>query len=615
MKYLLYHSKGYIKKFPLKKKSMTIGREETNDLMIDDEFISRVHIKVEIEGKGIKIQDLHSSNGIFVKTEKVKEAILKPGESFSIGGAEIFLKEGTLEEFKIAAQLAPVFNGISKDNKRKFRPIKTKAMVDIYNEMLKQILCSGLKRRNFSDFLSNLSGHLSGLKYFGNLFLVSRLDEEINVLFSVKRDSEKAVDLFELISKNRQIFKKTTTQKIPGIGYHFHSFPFKIDTQNVVLIYIYAKDERGEEKKIIPFLISLAEEVHLLSRILKRVKGNEKSSFLEQGDPDFPDSSEDIQIIASSNVIKELIVQSKKMARSDIFVLIQGESGTGKELFARLIHWHSRRHKKPFIALNCASIPENLLESEFFGYEKGAFTGAYERKKGKLEMASGGTLVMDEIGDMPLNLQSKLLRALQENEFYRLGGTDPIKVDLRIISITNRDIIELIQSGNFRKDFYFRLVHRAIKIPPLRERREDISVLINFFTNKFCHQSGKTIKGYSLRAFQMLQNYDWPGNVRQLENEVRSIVSLIEDCEMVTHELISEDIKSTAYQEQDKDVAILSAARDRDPEKEKENLLKLLEKYGWNQSRTARQLNMTYWGLHKKIKRLGITIPEKQNGH
>ncbi|MCP5053725.1 MAG: sigma-54 factor interaction domain-containing protein, partial [bacterium] len=185
-----------------------------------------------------------------------------------------------------------------------------------------------------------------------------------------------------------------------------------------------------------------------------------------------------IDIIAENRQMKELIDQSKKIAASDIFVLIQGESGTGKEVFARLIHQCSPRSRGKYVAINCAAIPENLLESELFGHEKGAFTGAYAQKKGKLELASGGTLVLDEIGDMPLNLQSKLLRALQEREFYRLGGSTPIHVDLRLVSMTHQDIESLIAEGEFREDLFYRLVHRTISIPPLRERREDIPPLI-----------------------------------------------------------------------------------------------------------------------------------------
>ncbi len=605
---MLYQSEGYIKKFPLKKKSITIGREEDNDLVIDDEFISRHHIKLKKEGNGIKIQDLDSSNGTFVKTDRIQRAELRPGDSFSIGGVEIFLKEGSLEEFKISNQLTPVFNGISKDNKQKFRPPKTKMMVEVYNNLLKQIMYSGLRHRNFTDFLSDLSEHLSGMKQLGSFFLLSQPEGEINILLSVKRDTSQNINILEQVLKQKDIFKRELPyHKIPGTGFFAHSMPFCIDTQNILLLYISSVDQTGEKTKIISFLKSLKEEILLFSRLLGKGKREEKKQVTDEEVTDFPDSMESTHIIASSQAVKELVEKSKMMARSDIFVLIQGESGTGKELFARMIHRHSRRRSKPFIALNCASIPENLLESEFFGYEKGAFTGAYTSKKGKLEMASGGTLVLDEIGDMPLNLQSKLLRALQENEFFRLGGIEPIKVDLRIISMTNREIGKLIKSGEFRKDLYFRLVHRVINIPPLRQRKEDISVLINFFTNKFCHESGKTITGYSLKAFKILQDYDWVGNVRELENEVRSIISMIEDGEMVSHELISEEIKSSLH---DQKKTVESSAEE--PRTEKDIIIMLLEKNGWNQSKTARQMKMSYWGFHKKIKRLGITIPAKK---
>jgi len=610
MKYLLYYSDGFIKKFPLDKKSITVGRGDDNDLTIDDEFISRVHLKAETDGDEINIEDLESSNGTFVKTKKIKMANIKIGESFSCGGVEIFLKEGTFEEFKTTVHLAQVFNGIQKDNKQKFRPLKTKVMLDVYNEMLKQIIYTGLSSKDFSDFLSGLSGHLSGLKHFGSLFLISQLNKEINILFFLKRSDGREVNLPEIISKKKEIFmEKVTYYKIPGSIYHIHSFPVKIYSQNMVLLYISKNDQDTEEKKILTFLASLTEEFLLLSKLMKTGKPEKKILFEIEKKPNYSNTPEAVNIIASSDTMKALIEQGKKMARSNIFVLIQGESGTGKELFARLIHQHSSRHNKSFVAINCAAIPESLLESELFGYEKGAFTGAYSSKKGKLEIASGGTLLLDEIGDMPLSLQPKLLRALQENEFYRLGGTKPIKVDLRILSITNKNIGELIKSEKFRKDLYFRLVHRTILLPPLRERPEDISILINYFTNLFCKQCKKTINGYSLKAFQILQNYYWIGNIRQLENEIRSIVNLIENGEMVTHELISEEIKSDTLQMETKPV-LLSEIKNK--EAEKEIILQLLKKNDWNQSRTARELNMTYWGLHKKIKRIGIKIPVKK---
>jgi two-component system response regulator HupR/HoxA len=204
-----------------------------------------------------------------------------------------------------------------------------------------------------------------------------------------------------------------------------------------------------------------------------------------------------------------------------------------------------------------------------------------------------------------------MLRALQEKEFYRVGGASPITVDLRIISITNKDLKQLIAEGKFREDLYYRLVHRTITIPPLRERKEDISALINFFTFKFCSQGKKKINGYSIKAFEALQDYHWKGNVRQLENEIRSIVNLTDDGETVSYDILSEEIRENAGGE------ITGAAREAlpdtkilhfkmDPESEKAYILKLLEKNQWNKSQTARELNMTYRGLHKKMNRLGI---------
>ena len=191
------------------------------------------------------------------------------------------------------------------------------------------------------------------------------------------------------------------------------------------------------------------------------------------------------------------------------------------------------------MALNCAAIPENLLEAELFGSERGAYTGAFSRKHGKLELASGGTLVLDEIGDMPLAVQTKLLRALQEHEFYRLGGNEPIKVDLRIISSTHRDLKQLIAEKLFRNDLYYRLVHHIIHLPPLRERPEDIASLLTHFIHSFCSQISRQIRGLSVQAHQRLMEYSWPGNVRQLKNEIKRIVSLAEEGEMIGIDLLS----------------------------------------------------------------------------
>ncbi len=242
-------------------------------------------------------------------------------------------------------------------------------------------------------------------------------------------------------------------------------------------------------------------------------------------------------IIGNSLPMQNVIQLSKKIAPIDSTVLIEGENGTGKELFAHSIHAASDRFDKPFLSINCAAIPEQLLESEFFGHEKGSFTGANKTKIGIFELANGGTLFLDEIGDMPLLLQSKLLRVLQEGEIRRIGGSDTIKVNVRIITATNRDLIQMVSQGDFREDLYYRINVITLRIPSLRERGEDILELANFFITKYNKKFRRTIKGLEQKAVQALYEHPWPGNVRELEN-VMEYAILTTDTEMLRLENI-----------------------------------------------------------------------------
>jgi two-component system response regulator AtoC len=231
-------------------------------------------------------------------------------------------------------------------------------------------------------------------------------------------------------------------------------------------------------------------------------------------------------IIAKSSRMQQVIEAIKVVAASNATVLITGETGTGKELVARAIHSQSQRHDKPFVAVSCAALPETLLESELFGHEKGAFTGAYAQKKGKFEIANHGTLFLDEIGEMSANIQVHLLRVLEEKEFTRVGGNEPIKVDVRVISATNRDMKEAVAKGQFREDLYYRLNVVNIELPPLRERREDIPLLAQHFLKKFALENKKEVTDFSPEATDFLLRYDWPGNVRELENAIERAVIL-----------------------------------------------------------------------------------------
>ena len=234
-------------------------------------------------------------------------------------------------------------------------------------------------------------------------------------------------------------------------------------------------------------------------------------------------------IIGNSHEMRDVFEQVAQVARTDTTVLLRGESGTGKELIAEAIHYNSNRSEKPFIRVNCAAIPENLIESEFFGYEKGAFTGAVSRKKGRFEIADGGTIFLDEVGDLSPMTQVKLLRVLQEHTFERVGGTETLKVDVRIIAATNTDLEVLIEQNKFREDLYYRLNVFLIFLPPLRERRTDILLLADHFMLKYGRKHGKAIKRISTPAIDMLMSYHWPGNVRELENCVERSVLVCED--------------------------------------------------------------------------------------
>lgn len=237
-------------------------------------------------------------------------------------------------------------------------------------------------------------------------------------------------------------------------------------------------------------------------------------------------------IIGQSGKLLQLMNRAKSVASSKATVLILGESGTGKEVFARFIHQESDRRDGPFVALNCAALPEGLLESELFGHEKGAFTGAIATKKGKFELADTGTLLLDEIGEIPLHLQAKLLRVLQEEEVDRLGGRAPFKVDVHVLATTNRDLEKGVQEGNFRQDLYYRLNVIPLKLPPLRERREDVGLLVDFFVRKYASQYGKPVKTLSCAVWARFADYGWPGNVREMENLIERATLLSQGREL-----------------------------------------------------------------------------------
>lgn len=308
-------------------------------------------------------------------------------------------------------------------------------------------------------------------------------------------------------------------------------------------------------------------------------------------------------IIGNSHEMQEVYAKVAQVARANTTVLLRGESGTGKELIAQAIHYNSLRGDKPFVRVNCAAIPEGLIESEFFGHERGAFTGAIARKKGRFELANGGTIFLDEIGDLSPLTQVKLLRVLQEQEFERVGGTESIKVDVRIIAATNADLEKLMADGKFREDLYYRLNVFSIFLPPLRERKTDILLLADHFMLKYSRQLGKAIKRISTPAIDMLMQYHWPGNVRELENCIERAVLVCED--QVIHSYHLPPTLQTA--ESSNTVARLSLDN-AVASYEKELIQDALKSTNGNKAKAARLLDTTERILGYKINKYNIDI-------
>ncbi len=314
-------------------------------------------------------------------------------------------------------------------------------------------------------------------------------------------------------------------------------------------------------------------------------------------------------ILGNSEPIKRLLEDIEKIAPTDSWVLITGENGTGKELVAKLIHKKSKRKDKPFIDVNCAAIPEELIESELFGHEKGSFTGATEQKKGKFDLANKGTLFLDEIGDMSLKTQAKILRILQEQKFERVGGTEVIEVDVRVIAATNKNLEEEIKKGNFREDLYYRLNVVPIYVPPLRERREDIPVLAKYFLNKFSYEKDGKNRFLSKEAINILQNYHWPGNVRELKNLMERIVILVEKEEITEYDILKYiRPQNGKINDFEKIIGGFSSLSEAVKFFEKVFIEKKIKEFNGNITKTAEAIGMTRRNLYRKIKSLGIEV-------
>jgi Nif-specific regulatory protein len=319
-------------------------------------------------------------------------------------------------------------------------------------------------------------------------------------------------------------------------------------------------------------------------------------------------------VIGQSDKMKEIFETVHRVAPTKATVFLRGESGTGKELIARAIHYNSPRAKGPFIKINCTALPETLLESELFGHEKGSFTGATHERKGRFELADGGTIFLDEIGDIPVSTQMKLLRVLQEKRFERLGSSRTISVDVRIIAATNQDLEKAVKEGSFREDLYYRLNVIPIFLPPLRERREDIPLLVEYFLQRFNEENKKGVR-ISDEAMRLVLEYPWPGNVRQLENCIERLVIMtdeetirVEDLpyeiRAFNRDLIGQSHGSSKLERKTRSLSLPKTVE----EIERERIIEALQKCGWVKSRAATLLEISPRQIDYRINKLGIKI-------
>jgi len=316
------------------------------------------------------------------------------------------------------------------------------------------------------------------------------------------------------------------------------------------------------------------------------------------------------EIVGSSPSTVKIFEIIKKVAPTTTTILITGETGTGKELVANAIHMNSPRKRNPFIKINCSAIAENLIESELFGYEKGAFTGAVSSKPGRFELAHKGTLFLDEVGDLPREIQVKLLRVIQDHEFERVGGLQTIKVDVRLVAATNRNLQQRVKEGYFREDLFYRFNVMPIYVPPLRERKEDIPALVSYFIEKFNRKLDRQIAGVDPEVMELLMDHDWPGNIRELENLAERLVLMAKGDQIVMGDVPAELIEAVEEKTQtaapDEKRSIKELIREKTGDIEKQMIVRVLAECEGNISKAARQLGLSRRGLHLKLAKYNL---------
>ena len=537
-------------RFTLSQQTTSIGRDPSNDVSILDSSVSRRHCVIESEGRRFKVRDLDSRNSTFINRVPVKERILEIGDEIRVGNSLFIFtsaEDTTSSSSSVELNESPVAGSTIVLKKEQARYLASNPALDSLpptsrvlrdlNVLLK-ISTALSTLRHVEDIERQVLGSVLEVAPADRaaILLVEEGSTEFSSVLVLDRKTGKESTAPVNLSRTvlAQVLEHGDAILNNGVAADYETVESLVAPQ-VNSLLVVPLEFLGRMRGVLYFdatnpsacfdedLLQLAIAIGSIAAVT--LENARQIELLENENRRLQEEINlEHDMVGESPRMREVYQFIGKVAPSDSTVLIRGESGTGKELVARAVHANSSRAGKPFVAINCAAITETLLESEMFGHEKGAFTGAATQKKGKLEVAEGGTVFLDEIGELAPALQAKLLRVLQEREFERVGGTRPIKLDVRIIAATNKNLEAAVKSGAFRQDLFYRLNVVAVKMPALRERRTDIPLLASYFASKHAGKSKRDIAGLSREARETLMSYDWPGNVRELENAIERAV-------------------------------------------------------------------------------------------
>ena len=612
---------------PLPEEEVTLGREPANAVAVIDPSVSRKHCVLRKNDGRFQIQDLESRNGTLVNGIPVKEQWLHHGDEIAIGDSVfIFLLED--QEVK-GSQSRVEFDDSQPAAETKL--VHPRDVVYLQPDRLLQELPAT------SQVARNLSALLKISRVVHAIRNLQELQAQLlDLIFEVVPGSRGAILLAEgsgqdficsyartrqaaqpqLVRVSRTIARQVMRENVAILGVDVPGgklreveslavsevrsllcVPLSVFERVIGCIYL---DNTGPSKRFQEDHLQLVAAIAGISAVA--LDNARQVQWLEQENQRLTiEITQEQTLVGEGARMKDIYQFLGKVAPADSTVLIEGESGTGKELAARALHRNGPRNGKPFVAINCAAIPESLLESDLFGHERGAFTGALLQKKGRLEVADGGVVFLDEIGELAPALQVKLLRVLQEREFERVGGTQPIKVDIRLIAATNRDLGEAVRKKEFRQDLYYRLAVVKLTMPPLRERKEDVPMLTRHFVQKYAKRCKVKPKPISREAMSALMNYDWPGNVRELENAIERAL-VLGTSEMLLPEDLPESILEPAPAAEMTEGKYQASVR----ELKRELILNAVEQTRGNYADAARALGVHPNYLHRLIRNLGL---------